>query len=65
MENPIKIGRDLKNRYLQYIDSGMPMLCDAYRKERRDLYKEPGVIMHNPIIEFVKKYQPFKTMTSL
>lgn len=65
MENPIKIGRDLKNRYLQYIDSGIPMLCDTYRKERRDLYKEPGVIMHNPIIEFVKKYQPFKTMTSL
>lgn len=62
MENPIEIGRQLKSNYLNYLDTGIPLPCDEYKKERRALYEEEGVIMQSPIIEFVKKYEPYKTL---
>lgn len=62
MENPVEIGRQLKSNYLNYLDTGIPLPCDEYKKERRALYEEEGVIMQSPIIEFVKKYEPYKTL---
>ena len=62
MENPIEIGRQLKSNYLNYLDTGIPLPCDEYKKERRALYEEEGVIMQSPRIEFVKKYEPYKTL---
>jgi Lhr-like helicase len=65
MENPVEIGRQLKNNYLNYLDTGIPLPNDAYRKERRSLYEEDGVIMQSPIIEFVRKYDGTETLTEL
>lgn len=62
MENPVEIGRQLKTNYLNYLDTGIPLPCDEYKKERRALYEKEGVIMQSPIIEFVKKYEPYKTL---
>lgn len=62
MENPVEIGRQLKENYLNYLDTGIPLPCDEYKKERRALYEQEGVIMQSPIIEFVKKYKPYKTL---
>ena len=62
MENPVEIGRQLKANYLNYLDTGIPLPCDEYKKERRALYEQEGIIMQSPIIEFVKKYEPYKTL---
>lgn len=62
MENPVEIGRQLKDNYLNYLDTGIPLPCDEYKKERRALYEQEGIIMQSPIIEFVKKYDPYKTL---
>ena len=62
MENPVEIGRQLKTNYLNYLDTGIPLPCDAYKKERRALYEQEGIIMQSPIIEFVEKYEPYKTL---
>ena len=57
MINPVKIGRDLKNIYLTYLDTGIPLREKCYAEERRKMYNENGVIMHSPIIEIVHKYE--------
>ena len=62
MENPVEIGKQLKANYLNYLDTGIPLPCDEYKKERRALYEQEGIIMQSPIIEFVKKYDPYKTL---
>lgn len=62
MENPVEIGKQLKENYLNYLDTGIPLPCDEYKKERRALYEQEGIIMQSPIIEFVKKYDPYKTL---
>ena len=62
MENPVEIGIQLKENYLNYLDTGIPLPCDEYKNERRALYEQEGVIMQSPIIEFVKKYDPYKTL---
>lgn len=65
MENPVEIGRQLKNSYLNYLDTGIPLPDDAYKDERRSLYEEDGVIMQSPIIEFVRKYDGVDTLAEL
>ncbi len=65
MENPVEIGRKLKNNYLNYLDSGIPLPNDDYKNERRALYSQDGVIMQSPIIEFVKKYDGCETLENL
>lgn len=62
MENPVEIGRQLKANYLNYLDTGIPLPCEEYKKERRALYEQEGIVMQSPIIEFVKKYDPYKTL---
>jgi Lhr-like helicase len=65
MVNPIKIYRDLKERYLQYIKAGIPLMEDYYEKEREKLYENDGVIMHPPYIELVKKYEGKKSLSEI
>ena len=59
MKNPIEIGRFLKNRYMKYIEAGIPLAHQKYVDERRALYcdNDSNVIMQSPIIEFVRKYE--------
>ena len=32
MENPVEIGRQLKDNYLNYLDTGIPLPCDEYKE---------------------------------
>ena len=63
MINPIKIGRTLKDVYLTYLDTGIPLREKCYFEERRKLYEEDGVIMQSPIIEIVNKYDGVETLS--
>ena len=63
MINPVKIGRTLKEIYLKYLDTGIPLREKCYIDERRKLYEENGVIMQSPIIELVNKYEGVETIT--
>lgn len=58
MINPIQIEFFLKNRYMKYINAGIPLAHQNYVKEREDLYtkKDSTVIMQSPIIELANKY---------
>ncbi len=62
MKNPIKIWKDLKDIYLKYIDSGLPLLDDRLIHERRRLYDHPGAICQPPILELVPKYDEVMTL---
>lgn len=62
MNNPIKIWRDLRDIYLKYINSGLPLIDLRYIQERSKLYEEPGVICQPPIIELVSKYKEVTTL---
>ncbi len=57
MINPVAIGRNLKEIYLKYLDTGIPLREKCYIDERRKLYETNGVIMQSPIIEIVNKYE--------
>ena len=63
MINPIKIGRTLKDVYLTYLYTGIPLREKCYFEERRKLYEEDGVIMQSPIIEIVNKYDGVETLS--
>ena len=64
MNNPIKLWRELKEIYLKYIDSGLPLIDERYSAERRKLYDMPGAICQPPIIELVQKYKETSTILS-
>jgi len=63
MNNPIKIWKELKDIYLKYIDSGLPLIDKRYIQERRKLYEQPGAICQPPIIELVPRYKEVSTLT--
>jgi DEAD/DEAH box helicase domain-containing protein len=63
MNNPIKIWRELKEIYLKYIDSGLPLIEEKLAEERRKLYNELGAICQPPIIELVPRYEEVSSIT--
>jgi ATP-dependent helicase YprA (DUF1998 family) len=65
MNNPVEIGRNLKDSYLQYIKAGIPLMEKYYEDERQKMYEEDSVIMQPPYIEIVKKYEGNKTLTEI
>ena len=54
MINPIQIEFFLKNRYMKYINAGIPLAHQNYVKEREDLYTKKD----SP---YKKKYAQKKT----
>lgn len=65
MNNPIKVWRELKDTYIRYIESGLPLSENYYNKERRKLYDEPEAICQPPIIELVPRYEETKTISEV
>jgi len=65
MINPIKIGDTLKDNFLRYINTGIPLRYKSAREERARLFQEPAVIMQPPYIELVPKYEGVKTLTQM
>ena len=65
MNNPIRVWRELKDIYLKYIDSGLPLIDKRYIQERRELYEEAGAICQPPIIELVPKYKEVASLSEV
>lgn len=65
MDNPIKIWRELREIYLKYIDSGLPLNHKELIQERRKLYEQGVAICQPPIIELVPKYKEVATLSEV
>ena len=65
MVNPILIGEKLKESYLNYIDTGIPLSKKYYIDERHEMYNEIGVLAKSPYIESGNKYDGYQTITEL
>lgn len=65
MINPIKIGDILKENYLKYINTGIPLRYKSARDERTELFQEPAAIMQPTYIELVSKYEGIKTLSEV
>ena len=63
MNNAFNIWRELRNIYLKYIDTGLPIKYKKLEEERRALLLEPDAVCKNPIIELVPRYDEFCTLT--
>ena len=65
MINPVKIGHELKETYLKYLDSGIPLSNQKYVEERRALLEQDGVLTQSPIIELLRKYKGVATINEI
>ncbi len=65
MINPIKIGKELQQSYLNYIDANIPLPDEKYVEERAELLRKDGVLFRSPIIELVKQYKPIDTIDNV
>ncbi len=62
MIDAIKIGRELREEYLGYLDTGIKIRYQSARKERRVIFETPGVLMQPPFIEVTNKYTGNETL---
>lgn len=62
MNNAFEIWDHLKNIYLKYIDTGIPIKYKQIEEERRQLLNEPDAICKEPIIELVPRYDEKYTL---
>jgi Lhr-like helicase len=65
MIDPINIGNQLKSTYLKYLNTGIPIKYQTANDERSQLYTENDSIMQPTIIEFVRKYEGYKTLSEV
>ncbi|WP_217601995.1 DEAD/DEAH box helicase [Chitinophaga sp. GbtcB8] len=63
MNNPFEIWKELRNIYLKYIDTGIPLKYKPLENERKDLLMEPEAICKEPIIELVPRYDEQYTLS--
>jgi len=57
MTNAFDIWSEIKDVYLKYIDTGLPMYDKKLERERRLLYERDDAICKKPIIELTTKYK--------
>ena len=62
MIDAIKIGRELREEYLGYLDTGIKIRYQSAREERKKLFEIPGVLMQPPFIEVTNKYTGNETL---
>jgi DEAD/DEAH box helicase domain-containing protein len=62
MNNAFKIWRELRDIYLKYIDTGLPIKYKKLEEERKELLLEADAICKNPIIELVPRYEEYCTL---
>jgi DEAD/DEAH box helicase domain-containing protein len=62
MNNPFEVWKELKETYLKYIDTGLPIRYKKVEEERRQLLLEADAICKSPIIELVPRYEEFCTL---
>lgn len=57
MINPIAIKNQLLQNYISYIDTGLPLSSEYYRKRRTELLNNDKVLMQEPYIELIRQYE--------
>ncbi len=62
MIDAIRIGKELREEYLGYLDTGIKIKYQSARKERKVLFETPGVLMQPPFIEITNKYTGIETL---
>ncbi|OYU56917.1 MAG: hypothetical protein CFE25_06745 [Chitinophagaceae bacterium BSSC1] len=62
MNNSFEVWRELRDVYLKYIDTGLPIKYKALEEERKELLEEPEAIAKNPIIELIPRYREHCTL---
>lgn len=66
MQDPVGIGNQLKEAYINYITTNIPILDKGIDEERRTLLNKDKVLMQSPILELVNNYPSGKdTMLSI
>ena len=58
----VKIGEELREEYLRYLDTGIKLRYESAREERRRLFEQPGILLQPPFVEITNKYIGHKTM---
>jgi DEAD/DEAH box helicase domain-containing protein len=62
MNEPITLNEKLKDLYLRYIDSAIPLRYNCLHEERRKLLERPGALCQTPIIEPIAPYRRTETL---
>lgn len=62
MNLPFKINKELKELYLSYLKTELPIKDDKISAERNELFAQEGVINKEPIIEHLPRYESTHTM---
>lgn len=62
MNDPILISEQLLDVYLKYLDSAMPFRSEKMVLERKKLLSKPGAIFRQPMIEFVPRYEEYRSI---
>lgn len=65
LNEPITLTRNLKEQYLRFIDSVLPLRYQSLADERRKLLDQPGILYQEPLIEPIRRYQSSKTVAEL
>jgi len=65
MNDLVKTFDYLKNIYLRYLNSGLPLLDSRLSDERKQLFSEPGSIFQNPLIEPIFRYEESDTLSEI
>ncbi len=56
MKDPLSLSADLRELYLKYLDSTLPLRDDRLTAERRALLARPGGVYQEPLIEPIPRY---------
>lgn len=62
MIDAIRIGNELRDEYLRYLDTGIKLKYESAKAERKKLFEVPGVLMQPPFIEVTNKYTGVETL---
>jgi hypothetical protein len=65
MDDPIGIANSLKDLYLKYLDSALPLRDDCLMRERKQLFGPPGVLFQEPLLEPVPRYEETETLAEV
>lgn len=65
MNNPFQIWRDLRDTYLKYINTGLPIRYEPLEEERKSLFRQTDAICKSPILEFTPQYESGPTLSEV
>lgn len=54
--DPLQRAEELREAYLEYLCSSLPVADDSIDLERRELLREPGTLYREPLLELIPRY---------